>query len=130
MDLGTSILVFSCIWHDTPGEYFECTRKHITTKYAANNSMALSMLNLGESLTVIHLLISGLSHNPSEYLISTSTTSHKTSSSTTTKVVTVDHLERSGRAVQYHGRGYSNRFYTLQRLRTLPTLWSTDLVID
>ena len=38
-------------------------------------------------------------------------------------------LLRSGRAVQYRGLGYSNRFNTLQRLRTLPTLWSTDLVI-
>lgn len=41
----------------------------------------------------------------------------------------VDHLLRSGRVVQYRGLGYSNRFDTLQRLHTLPTLWSTDLMI-
>jgi hypothetical protein len=41
-----SVSGFSSIWHDTPGEYLECTRKHMTTKYAANNSMAINMLSL------------------------------------------------------------------------------------
>src|SRR3990170_4674961 len=43
------------------------------------------------------------------------------SSSIVIIIITVDHLVRSGRAVQYRGRGYSNRFDTLQRLYTLPT---------
>jgi hypothetical protein len=53
----------------------------------------------------------------------------KMSSSIIIIIITVDHLVRSGRAVQYRGCAYSNRFYTLLRLRTLPTLWSTDLMI-
>src|SRR3989337_4125114 len=50
----------------------------------------------------------------------------QTSSSNSITTTMVDHLVRSGRAVQYRGRGYSNRFYSLQRLRTLPTPWSTS----
>ena len=53
------------------------------------------------------------------------TSEHKTSSSIIIIIVMADHLVRSGRSVQYRGRGYSNRFFTLQRLRTLPTPWST-----
>jgi hypothetical protein len=30
--IGISILGFSCMWHDTPGEYLECTRKLTATK--------------------------------------------------------------------------------------------------
>ena len=128
-DIETSVSVFSCIWHDTPGEYFECTLKHMTTKYAANNSMAKSMLNIQlftccRSLT--HLWVVS---QPLEYSTTPRTSIHNTNSSIITIVIMVDHLKRSGRAVQYRGHGYSNRFYTLQRLRTLPTLWSTDLVI-
>ena len=37
---------FSCIWHDKPGEYFECTRKLTTNKTSAtNNNRAFNKLN-------------------------------------------------------------------------------------
>ena len=37
---------FSCIWHDKPGEYFECTRKLTANKTSMkNNNKALSRCN-------------------------------------------------------------------------------------
>src|SRR3990170_6903484 len=96
----TSVSSFSCNWHDTPGEYFECTRKHMTTKYAANNSMAKSMLNI-QSFTycwsLTHLWVVS---QPLEYSTTPSTSIHKTNSSIITIVIMVDHLKRSGWAVQ------------------------------
>jgi hypothetical protein len=77
------------------------------------------------TISLINLLSFGLSHNPRNTHESLSTSDHKTSSSINIIHVTVDHLVRPGRTVQYRGRGYSNRFFTLQRLRTLPTPWST-----
>src|SRR3989337_2287025 len=77
------------------------------------------------NITRSNLLSSGLLYNPQNIHDPLSTSGHKMSSSIIMIITTVDHLVRSGRAVQYRGRGYSNRFYTLQRLRTLPTPWST-----
>jgi hypothetical protein len=38
-----SITASLAIWHDTPGEYFECTRKLTATKaIKTNNSMAVT----------------------------------------------------------------------------------------
>jgi hypothetical protein len=37
------IMTSPAIWHDTPGEYFECTRKLTATKaIKTNNSMAFT----------------------------------------------------------------------------------------
>jgi hypothetical protein len=38
-----SITASPAIWHDTPGEYFECTRKLTATKaIKTNNNMAIT----------------------------------------------------------------------------------------
>jgi hypothetical protein len=39
-----AITASPAIWHDTPGEYFECTRKLTATKaIKTNNSMAFTV---------------------------------------------------------------------------------------
>jgi hypothetical protein len=77
------------------------------------------------TVSLINLLSSGLPYNPQNIHDPPSTSDHKMSYSIIIIITMVDHLVRPGRTVQYRGRGYSNRFYTLQRLRTLPTPWST-----
>jgi hypothetical protein len=61
-------------------------------------------------VSLINLLSFGLSYNPQSIHDPLSTSGHKTSSSIIIIIVTVDHLVRPGRTVQYRGRGYSNRF--------------------
>ena len=43
LERNLGILDKQSIWHDTPGEYFECTRKLTATKaIKTNNSMAFA----------------------------------------------------------------------------------------
>src|SRR3990170_365398 len=62
------------------------------------------------TVSLINLLSSGLPYNPQNIHDPLSTLGHKTSSSIIIIIITVDHLVRSRRTVQYRGRGYSNRF--------------------
>ena len=61
---------FSCIWHDTLGEYFECTRKLTTNKSNTtnNNKAFYRLMNEHEHDTIIHDVQVDYYHGPSDQL--------------------------------------------------------------